>query len=83
VLALTAWEAHARRGAPWVSLSTLVLLYLVFDQVGPTNSHTWADFATYLAVALPLGGYLLSRLLRSQRPERAVITPLRPAPAHR
>jgi hypothetical protein len=83
VLALTAWEVHARRGTPWISLSTLILLYVVFDQVDPTNAHTWVDFVTYLAVTVPLGGYLLSRLVRCERHRRAVIAPLRPAPAHR
>jgi hypothetical protein len=73
VLALTAWEGHARRGAPWISLSALVLLYVVFEQVGPTDSHTWADFASYLAVTVPLGGFLLSRVLRAERHERTVI----------
>jgi hypothetical protein len=82
VLALIAWEAHARLRAPWISLSTLVFLYVVFNQVGPTNAHTWVDFLTYLAVTVPLGGYLLSRLIRSERHQRAAIARLQPAPAH-
>jgi hypothetical protein len=81
LLALTAWEVHARRGTPWMSLSTLVLLYIVFDQVGPTNAHTWVDFLTYLAVTVPLGGYLFLRLLGSSARKPVINASLLPVTA--
>ncbi len=65
VLALVAWEAHVRRGVPWLSVGALVLLYVVFNVVGASDAHTWAGFATYLAVTVPLTAYLLFRVLIS------------------
>ncbi len=81
ILALAAWESYTRRAAPWLTLSTLVLLYVVFDQIGATDAHTWADFASYLAVTVPLGGYLLARLLGHPIRRNSVIAPLSAATA--
>lgn len=76
VIALVAWEGYARRRTPWLSVSCLLLLYVVFDQIGPTDPHTWADFAGYLAVALPLAGYLIAQLLgRPSRSRVAIPSP--------
>ena len=73
LLTLTAWESYTRRGAPWLSVSCVVGLYVVFDQIGAADAHTWAGFVGYLAVTLPLAGYLLARLV-GQVGERTAVT---------
>ncbi len=81
LLALTAWEGYTRRGAPWLTVSCVIGLYVVFDQINPADAHTWADFASYLAVTLPLGGYLMVRLLGRARQRSAVSGSLSPVTA--
>jgi hypothetical protein len=76
VLALAAWEAHTRRRAPWLSVSSLVGLYVVFNVVGAADAHTWADFAGYLAVTLPLVAYLTLRVFGASRRDTPAGEPL-------
>jgi hypothetical protein len=81
IIALTAWESYVRRGAPWLSISCLVLLDLVFTRIGAGGAHSWADFAAYLTVTLPLAGYLVIQLVGGPVPRRARLTSLSPAAA--
>jgi hypothetical protein len=82
IVALAAWEGYARRGAPWLTLSSLLLLYVVFDQISPADAHSWADFWAYIAVTLPLGAYLLAQLLGRRVARPAVIASRSAATAH-
>jgi hypothetical protein len=82
VVALIAWEGYGRRRMPWLSITTLVLLYVVFEQVGAGNAHTWADFVAYMAVALPLGSYLLRQLMASPTSRRVMVARPSVAAAH-
>lgn len=74
LLSLVAWESCSRRGVPWVSLGSLAALWVVFNEVGPVDPHTSADFVSYLAVSVPICCYLSVRLLGAPRAERAAPT---------
>jgi hypothetical protein len=82
IVALAAWEGYARRGAPWLTLSSLLLLYVVFDQISPADAHSWAGFWGYIAVTLPLGAYLLAQLLGRRVGRPALIASRSAATAH-
>ena len=82
IVALAAWEGYARRGAPWLTLSSLLLLYVVFDQLSPADTHSWPGFWGYIAVTLPLGAYLLAQLFGRRVGRPAVIASRSAATAH-
>jgi hypothetical protein len=82
LVTLLAWETYSRRGAPWVSIVSLLSLYVVFEEVGATDAHKWADFTAYFAVALPLAGYLFAQLLGRPVRRRAVVGSVSPSAAH-
>jgi hypothetical protein len=61
VLALAAWEARVR-GAPLLSLASLGGFYVIFHTVSGTGSLT-AQFLAYMALVIPLAGYLAAVIL--------------------
>jgi hypothetical protein len=58
VAALCAWEVHARRGAPLLTLAATAALYVVFHRVAPLHDLALTN-AAYLAWALPLAALLV------------------------
>jgi hypothetical protein len=82
IVTLAAWEGYRRHGVPWLTLSSLVMLYVVFDQVSPADAHSWAGFCAYIVVTLPLVAYLFAELLGRPVRRPAVITARRSVTAH-
>lgn len=77
IVALCAWEVHARRGAPVVTLLATAALWAVFHRVAPLHEPALTN-AAYLAWAVPLGAYLLRA---AWAPERVAARTRAPAAA--
>jgi Glycosyltransferase family 87 len=66
LLALVAWEVHARREPPVVSLAATLLAWITLTGTGSMSPDVQA--AAFLAWSLPLAGFLGARVLRAPAP---------------
>jgi hypothetical protein len=66
VLALIAWEIHARRGVPVVSLAVTLLSWMTLVSL-PGFAHPDAQALAYLAWSVPLAVVLAARLIAPER----------------
>jgi hypothetical protein len=62
LLALVAWEGHAERRPPVVSLATTLLCWLTLVSL-PSVAHPDVQAAAYLAWTIPLAALMAVRLL--------------------
>jgi Glycosyltransferase family 87 len=66
LLALIAWEIHARRGVPVVSLAVTLLSWMTLVSL-PGFAHPDAQALAYLAWSVPLAVVLAARLIAPER----------------
>jgi hypothetical protein len=69
LLALTAWEIHARRGVPVISIAATLLCWVTLEQL-PREISPDAQALAFLAWSVPFALGLLLRLVAPERFER-------------
>jgi hypothetical protein len=69
LLALTAWEVHARRGVPVISIAATLLCWVTLEQL-PQQISPDAQALAFLAWSVPFALALVLRLAAPERFER-------------